>query len=141
MKNNPSYQKHFDKAVRILALVVEGYHMLKYTDGIDGIEALKQYIASVKEDRYKFDRFAYHLEQCIENIQITDYDECVQFLRGEQIPIGDAIQLAIYAGYEYDTIDFEIVANTVLRSKLREDREKLIDATIEFLNQYISSKL
>jgi len=133
MKNNPSYQKHFDKAVRLLALVVEGYHMLKYTDGV---EALKQNIASVKEDRYRFDRiFAYYVKQCIENIQITDYDECVQFLRGEQIPIGDAIQLAIYAGYEYDTIDFEIVADTVLRSKLRADREKLIDATIEFLSR------
>ena len=132
MKNNPSYQKHFDKAVRTLSLIVEGYHMLNYTDGV---EALKQYIASVKEDRYRFDRFASHLEQCIKITQITDYDECVQFLRGEQIPIGDAIQLAIYAGYEYDTIDFRIVANTVLRSKLREDREKLIDATIEFLSR------
>jgi len=133
MKNNPSYQRYFDKAVRLLALLVEGHHMLDYTDGV---EALKQYIASVKEDRYRFDRIlAYRLEQCIENIQITDYDECVQFLRGEQIPISDAIQLAIYAGYEYDTIDFGIVADTVLRSKLRVDREKLIDATIEFLSR------
>jgi len=133
MKDNPSFQKYFDKAVKLLALKVKEHYIHKCKDSV---KAAKIYQIEIDNNAYLFNlKFGCEVEQSIKEIKIQDYNECIKYLLGEEILINHAIDLVICSGYDKNSIDLGAIATLLLQIRLRKHKDTLVKEAIKLLSK------